>query len=68
MNKQELIAQELVKDLPRYLNMKVVDVQEEIGKKLLSVFEEREWTNGDGVVYGTLLCMAREMYYLNGKY
>ncbi len=67
MNKQELIARELVKDLPRYLDMKVVDVQEEVGKKLFTIFEEQNWTNGDGVVYGTLLCMAREMYYSEGK-
>ena len=61
-NKQEHIAIEIAKDPERYLNMKVVEVQEEIGRKLKSVFEERGWTNGDTVVYGTLLCMARVMH------
>ena len=60
-------AKELIKDLPRYLDMRVVDVQEEVGKKLSTIFEKRKWTNGDGVVYGTLLCMAREMYYTDDK-
>jgi len=65
MNKQEHIATEIAKDTERYLGMKVVDVQDEIGRKLKIIFEERGWTNGDMVVYGTLLCMARVMHKAN---
>jgi len=59
MNKQEMIATEIAKDPQRFLSMRVVDVQDEIGKKLAHKFEQKGWTNGDGVVYGTLLTMAR---------
>ncbi|WP_415405895.1 hypothetical protein ACLHDG_09010 [Sulfurovum sp. CS9] len=61
MHKQDMIAREIAKDIPRYLTMRVVDVQEEIGIKLRDEFAKNKWTNKDMVVYGTLLAMARAM-------
>ncbi len=61
MTKQEMIAREINKDPLRYLNMKIEDVREEIGKKLQCSFEENKWNNNDSVVYGTLLCAFNEV-------
>ena len=61
MTKQYIIAEELNKRPLRYLNMKVIDVQEEVGKKLKKEFDYRGWSNNDVVVYSTLLCMLREV-------